>query len=1597
MNKPKKSKKKVYFLLSLFTIFAFSSFIAYGYAVSGEFTFDIDLFKDNIQSTSDDCWKKPAENRKNTICNKLTGVQLLIDEENFEDAYDKLLHDIKPKLTGLKKDEHGIAWGNGVHVQPWVICPDLQQSLCVECDHILSQINPLSVYDDDKTPPTITITYDGGNYLANIGSWHVTIEDLESGIDEVLIEIDGIVYIHELNLGGPLTLEYNDIAVPFAIGMHMIVVSAVNNDKDYEWDQETGTEADWVEIVEDTTAPVINIVYQGDNTDENPGIWNVNVYDDESGINEASLQILVDGEFAGNYLGDYGVPNSLMDHLIYVEVENNDPVSPLLNSASSLTTIIDDDDTPPVITYTYTGDGTDGNPGEIVVSASDNVGLSEDPSGTYTVPNTLGAHEFSFTATDNDNDRTSDCLTTTLSISIEIVDDDTKHPIISVIYSGSGFDGDPGGFSWTITDIDDGIGGDNDMGLSQIIILGSYESSVGLPNHQYLFPPLEIGNWDLTLGPGLYILEITAFDNDDDRTLAVDALSAGLNYAQTIIDDDTSAPTISIQYIGDGNILNPGLWHVEVEDPESGLDSVEFLINDVQCEYDQAIGGLNFKQYDISVPDVGGEYTLTVIAKNNDNDWSGDQEQSTDTNYQLILSDVIPPSLDQPNDISYEYLSIGHEISWTATDEHPATYTITLDGVLYESGTWVSAVPISINVDGLSIGTHEILISVLDLYDNSATDSVYVNVLEDDDNTPPIVDITSEIYDEFNPGFLTVYIIDFDSGLASVQILINGLEYLYDQNLNGIESIVYTVPLPFIQGEVLSTVIAQDNDNESEGDSLSTTAQHLDVIPDGDTEAPTGYTSYDGSYLDSNSGTWHYYVEDLESGLADVLIFVDGVQVLHDENLNGVISMSYNIPVPATPGVHWMECRTTDYDIDIEGDQLTAIDTADIFIEDDDISEPIITIQYYGSGTTYDSGYWNVIVEDLESGLDEVQILINGVEELYDQGLNGILSKSYDVIVPNSVGVYTILVIAKNNDNDWNGDQQQIDGADTVEIVFDDDGTPPVITIERGFNLWNVFIDDLESGVDEVIIEINGVVLVHDENLNGIISLSYYHMFIQGGPGTYTITITAKNNDKDYVGDQEINTVTDSQPKIQMVETDDDFTPPTILITYEGEYTETNPGTWHIDAEDLQSGLDEVRISINGVEQIYDQNLEGIISIHYDIPVPNIGGIYTLEVTAINNDKDFEGDQESYTKYQIVDINPDPAPPSDDDITGPSILLEYVLGGYYEGVWRIYIEDLESGLDRIQIILDGTEFLYDFNLNGITSKFYQIDAYSYTGVHSIEIIAVNHDHDYPGDEELSIAFDSICVDNTGPTIEIFYDGGHSELNPGVWIILIEDPESGIDKVQVIVDGGEAVMYIYDGELSVYFNVDVPGIEGLHTIEVIAFNNDKDYVGDQESETQSDEVQIIYVPPMPPPPPPPDDDTTPPTIEIYYEGGSSTAIPGIWILVIEDLESGIDEVHITVDGGDSTIHSFNGQLSIYLEVNVPGTEGFHTIEVIAFNNDKDWEGDQESETQSDVVQIVYMPPMPLPSEEPADETAPIISISYAEEFPTDDSNPPLFIG
>ena len=91
--------------------------------------------------------------------------------------------------------------------------------------------------------------------------------------------------------------------------------------------------------------------------------------------------------------------------------------------------------------------------------------------------------------------------------------------------------------------------------------------------------------------------------------------------------------------------------------------------------------------------------------------------------------DIDPPIFtESPIDITCDFGSTGNFIEWIAYDDHPQTYYIYKDFVQVETGNWYNMTPISINIDGLDIGTYTYLLTLFDTFGNFEMDAVEVTV-----------------------------------------------------------------------------------------------------------------------------------------------------------------------------------------------------------------------------------------------------------------------------------------------------------------------------------------------------------------------------------------------------------------------------------------------------------------------------------------------------------------------------------------------------------------------------------------------------------------------------------------------------------------------------------------------------------------------------------------------------------------------------------------------------------------------------------------------------------------------------------------------------
>ncbi|MFW9812395.1 MAG: nitrous oxide reductase family maturation protein NosD [Candidatus Thorarchaeota archaeon] len=131
---------------------------------------------------------------------------------------------------------------------------------------------------------------------------------------------------------------------------------------------------------------------------------------------------------------------------------------------------------------------------------------------------------------------------------------------------------------------------------------------------------------------------------------------------------------------------------------------------------------------------------------------------NADDNYPFSCGVV--PFLNHPRDITIELGSVGSTVTWSANDVDQATYKIFQNTTQKISEVWDEPF-ISVSLNGLNVSTYNFTIVVTDTLDNSALDTVYVEVV---DTTSPDVDSPVDIvFEEGTPEQFIIWTpFDFD-------------------------------------------------------------------------------------------------------------------------------------------------------------------------------------------------------------------------------------------------------------------------------------------------------------------------------------------------------------------------------------------------------------------------------------------------------------------------------------------------------------------------------------------------------------------------------------------------------------------------------------------------------------------------------------------------------------------------------------------------------------------------------------------------------------------------------------------------------------------
>ncbi|MHA2033068.1 MAG: beta strand repeat-containing protein, partial [Candidatus Kariarchaeaceae archaeon] len=119
-----------------------------------------------------------------------------------------------------------------------------------------------------------------------------------------------------------------------------------------------------------------------------------------------------------------------------------------------------------------------------------------------------------------------------------------------------------------------------------------------------------------------------------------------------------------------------------------------------------------------------GIYNYTIVS----NDTSGNI--AIDTAFVTVYDVTDPIFTIPPSDMQYDEGTTSNILNWTATDAYSDTYIIYQNGSQVDTNSWTSDVKISYNVDGLSKAVYNFTIVVIDSSGNSATNTVFVTVVD---------------------------------------------------------------------------------------------------------------------------------------------------------------------------------------------------------------------------------------------------------------------------------------------------------------------------------------------------------------------------------------------------------------------------------------------------------------------------------------------------------------------------------------------------------------------------------------------------------------------------------------------------------------------------------------------------------------------------------------------------------------------------------------------------------------------------------------------------------------------------------------------------
>jgi hypothetical protein len=802
----------------------------------------------------------------------------------------------------------------------------------------------------------------------------------------------------------------------------VITVSPSNFTAEYGY---TGQSISWTAT--DPYPDTYTIELQGTGIVAGPTAWtsgNAISYNIPDGFDVGSYIYIV------NFIDDYS--NTISDSVNFSVVDTTDPV--ITVSPSNFTA-----------EYGYTGQSiswtaTDIYPDTYTIELQ-GTGIVAGPTAwtsgnaiTYNIPDGFDVGSYVYIVTFADD------YSNFIKDSVRFTVEDSTVPVITISPSNftveSGYTGQS--ISWTATDAHPDIYTIELLGMGIVAGPTAWTSGNAIT---YNIPD------GLAVGPHVYIVNFMDLASnsvtDSVRFTVEDTISpimtispsnftveygyTGQSISWTVT--DLNPDTYTIELLGTGIVAGPTAW-------TSG-NAITYNIPD----------GFGVGSYVYLI-------TFTDLGSNSIND-----------SVRFTVEDTTDPVISvSPNNFTVEFGYTSESLSWTATDPYPDTYIIELigTGTVVGPTAWTSGVAINYNIpDGFEVGSYVYVVTFLDDYGNSITDSVNFSV---EDTTDPIIAVSPNNFTVeygYTGQSLSWTATDAHPNTYTVVLLGTGTVVGPTAWTSG-NAVTYNIPDGFSLGSYIYVVTFTDDYSNFITDSVNFTVE--DTTNPVITVSPSNFTveyEYTGQSI-----SWT--ATDANPNTYTIDLFGTGT-VAGPTTWTSGSAITYNIPDGFSVGSYIYVVTFTD----LGGNYIT--DSVNFTVED--TTNPVITVS--PSNFTVEFGYngqslsWTAT--DPHPNTYTIELIGTGIVTGPTAWTSGV-AINYNIPNGLSVGSYVYTVRFTDDYNNFITDSVNFTVEDTTSPVIT--VSPSNFTVEQGYTGESISWTAMDPHPNTYTIELIGTGIV---------------------------------------------------------------------------------------------------------------------------------------------------------------------------------------------------------------------------------------------------------------------------------------------------------------------------------------------------------------------------------------------------------------------------------------------------------------------------------------------------------------------------------------